>query len=347
MAGTGFDVTIGGQKLGPKVLTHVASLTVDLSLDKTGMFIMEMAASEEPEEEDSWVDDKLFDVGKPIQVKIGQGSNLEFLFSGEIYGLEPSFSIERPPNMTLRSYDHSQCLQKGTRNRTFAKLRYSDIARTIAGEAHLTPDIKDSPIVYEFIYQANQSNLSFLREMAREINYQVRVEDKTLIFRPTANEDHEVMTLTMEKDLIEFSARLSMAQQVTEVVVNSWNPKEKKEITGRARANDSAPAMGKKNSAGLGSGACANAVEIVSWRPVMSQAEADEMAKARLGESGLKLIEGNGSMEGRTDLRPGKVIKIDGLGHRFSGPYYVTDTTHRLDQENGYRTHFNVRRNAI
>ena len=49
------------------------------------------------------------------------------------------------------------------------------------------------------------------------------------------------------------------------------------------------------------------------------QAEADQIAKARLNEMALELITGHGLCLGRTDLRAGKVIKIDGVGKRFSG----------------------------
>ena len=39
-------------------------------------------------------------------------------------------------------------------------------------------------------------------------------------------------------------------------------------------------------------------------------------------------------------------IHIDGAGQNFSGPYHVTSVTHRLSQDQGYRTSFTVERNA-
>jgi uncharacterized protein len=55
---------------------------------------------------------------------------------------------------------------------------------------------------------------------------------------------------------------------------------------------------------------------------------------------------GEGICTGRTDLHPGRVIKIDGIGTRFSGQYYVTSTSHRYSQRDPYQTHFVARRNA-
>jgi len=38
--------------------------------------------------------------------------------------------------------------------------------------------------------------------------------------------------------------------------------------------------------------------------------------------------------------------QVEGLGQRFSGPYYVTAVEHTFGSRSGYRTHFAARRNA-
>ena len=58
--------------------------------------------------------------------------------------------------------------------------------------------------------------------------------------------------------------------------------------------------------------------------PVCAQAEADQIAKAGFNDLVLELVIGRRACCGRTDLRAGKVIKIDGIGRRFGGYYYVT-----------------------
>jgi phage protein D len=70
------------------------------------------------------------------------------------------------------------------------------------------------------------------------------------------------------------------------------------------------------------------------------------MARAALDEAALQYIEVEATCMGRADVRAGEVIEIDGLGHRFSGPYYVTATTHAYTTARGYRTRFAARRNA-
>ena len=69
----------------------------------------------------------------------------------------------------------------------------------------------------------------------------------------------------------------------------------------------------------------------------MSQAEADAMAKGQFNEMALSFISGDGICAGETGLQAGSVIKMEGLGKRFSGNYYVTTATHIYDTRQGYR----------
>src|SRR5262249_30253583 len=159
------------------------------------------------------------------------------------------------------------------------------------------------------------------------------------------NAQSEIFTLTMGDDLLEFYPRLSASGQVSEVTVRSWSPKDKKELVGQAKAGDEVSTMGGQVSgAALVEGTFGAAIELLSSSPVATQAEADQLAKARLNQLVLDLISGEGICWGRTDLRSGKVIKIAGIGQRFSGQYYVTAAVHRYSPQRGYQTHFTIRR---
>jgi phage protein D len=55
------------------------------------------------------------------------------------------------------------------------------------------------------------------------------------------------------------------------------------------------------------------------------------------------MITGSGSTVGVPDLRAGSAILVEGVGKRFSGRYFVTSTTHKID-DSGYTTRFTGRR---
>lgn len=344
-----FDLIIDGSPLSLSAKAYVVGITVDDSVELPSMFTVEIAGMDDPSESFPWVDDeKLFSVGKVVEIKFGYGNDLETLIKGESTALEPEFATSRLPSLVVRGYDRRHRLQRGSRTRTFVQQKDSDIASQIASEAGLTAETKDSQVTHDYVVQANQSDLNFLQQRAKLIQYEVVVEDKKLLFRPAANDQSEVMTISLNDHLLEFYPRLTSAGQAGEVNVRGWDPKEKKEIIGKSKTGDEKSTMGGKTSGPkMADEAFGAAVSLMTDQPVMTQAEADQIAKARLNEMALELITGQGLCLGRTDLRAGKVIKIDGVGKRFSGKYYVTSALHTYHAQSGYRTHFTVRRSAL
>jgi phage protein D len=310
------------------------------------MFAVELVSSFDLEDVHQWIDSSDLAVGNVAEFKLGYGNDLESLIIGEITGLEPEFVVDRLPSVIVRGYDRRQRLQRGRKTRTFVTQKDSDIASAVAREAKLSVEAVDSTVIHDYVIQANQTDLEFLQERARRIQYEVFVTDKTLHFRPVQNDKSEVMTLTIGEHLLEFYPRLSMVRQISEVSVRGWNPQEKKKILSTAEVGFESAKMGGKKSGPQINNVFGSMTDELSMRPAMTQAEADQMAKATLNQKALSLIEGEGLCLGRTDLRAGKVIKIAGVGERFSGQYYVTSAIHRYTAQGGYRTHFQVRRNA-
>lgn len=342
-----FDVLINGTAIDALARGHVSRITVDHSAELPSMFTLEMVDSIGLNQVTTWIDDEnFFTIGNSVDVQLGYSDKVESLIQGEITGIEPEFRSGET-KLTVRGYDGRHRLQRGRQTRTFLQQKDSDIASRIANEAGLTPQVEDSGTTHDYVFQPNQTDLDFLQDRARLINYEVVVEEKKLFFRPVNNAQSEIMTLSLADVLLEFYPRLVSGGQVSEVTLRGWSPKDRKELVGRAKVGDEASTMGGQSSGGeISDAAFGTAVELISDQPVLSQTEADQIAKAKLNALSLKLITGDGVCWGRTDLRSGTVIKIDGVGDRFSGQYYVTSALHYFEPRRGYRTHFSVQRSG-
>jgi phage protein D len=342
-----FDVIIDGSPLKATELVYVTTVTVDDAVDLPSMIVIELSGSDTMGKPLPWVDDARFDIGHAVEIKFGYGGKMEKLFAGEITGLEPEYAFDRLPSLTVRGFDRLHRLLRGRKSRTFVKQKDSDIASQIAQDAGLTAEVTDSRVTHEHVYQHNQTDWEFLLLRARRIGYEILADDKKLLFRPVANDGSEALTLTFENDLLEFYPRLTTSGQVDEVSALGWSVKDKKEIVGRAKTGDEVSKMGGQQSGGaIANKAFGVAPEKIESSPLTTQAEADQVAKARLNDAALGLVVGEGVCYGRTDLRAGKVIKVDGIGKRFGGLYYVTAAVHSYTLRNGYQTRFKVRRNA-
>ncbi|MBZ0116954.1 MAG: hypothetical protein K8H88_08165, partial [Sandaracinaceae bacterium] len=77
--------------------------------------------------------------------------------------------------------------------------------------------------------------------------------------------------------------------------------------------------------------------------PVRTRAEARARAREILRNNDRGMIVGRGETFGLPGLRAGEHLRLTNLGPRFSGLYYVLETTHSIGDD-GYRTQFKARR---
>ena len=108
--------------------------------------------------------------------------------------------------------------------------------------------MEDSKVKLPYVLQHNQTDLEFLLWRARRIDYEVVVENRTLLFRPRKIEKTARLTLRRDIELLEFRPRMTTMGQVEEFTVRGWNPKEKKEIVGHSTAGDLPTVMGGTTS---------------------------------------------------------------------------------------------------
>jgi uncharacterized protein involved in type VI secretion and phage assembly len=180
--------------------------------------------------------------------------------------------------------------------------------------------------------------------MARawRIGYECFVSEGKLFFRKPPASSAESITLTWGQDLQSFYPRMSLGEQVDEVIVRGWDPAAQRAIVGRASRGNLYPQVGEqKDGAGWAQEFGAGKRAIVDMA-VISQAEADALAAARLDELSGAFLEAEGSALRRPEIRAGRAVKLEALGQRFSGTYYITSVTHRYTPS-GLISNFNVR----
>lgn len=338
---------IDGADLPDEAQADLVEVAVHQDVAAPSMFTLRLLNWDMQRLEFTWSDDDLFAEGGEVEVLMGYVGHLETVLIGEITGLEPDFEAEGLPMLTVRGYDRRHRLMRGRKTRSFIQSKDSDIAGQIAQEAGLTARTEDSQVVHDYVLQHNQTDLEFLEGRARRIGFEIAVEDRDLSFRARQNTGGEALTLERHGDLLELYPRLTTLGQAGEVAVRGWSPRDKQAVVGKAAAGDEGTVMG---GAITGPAAVTQvfgaAVDATVDLPVLSQAEADQIAGGRLKEMALSYITGDGVAMGRTDLKAGTVVRIERVGRRFSGLYYTSSVCHMYSPRRGYRTAFTFRRNA-
>jgi len=327
---------IDGTDASEEVMDSVISIEVDDSL-----FLPDMFAVHLRDPNIKWIDADSFAIGKTVEVSAANGGSEIKLISGEITAIEPQFTPITGPALVLRGYDRSHRLNRDKKSRSFVQMTDSDIANKIANEASLKGKIDTTPQVHDHVLQDNQTDWEFLTQRARRIGYRLFVEEGTLHFVKAPAGAGQAPVVEWATDLVEFNARMSTALQVSEVVVQGWDPGKQQQIVGRATTPQDTPRIGETRQGGQAAQQAFGiaAKKIVVDRPVSTQAEADALAQSVCNEIGQGFIEAECVCSGNPAIQAGATVQLEGVGTRFSGTYRVTHALHRRDAS-GYTTQF-------
>ena len=290
-------------------------------------------------------------LGSTVTIKMTPpGGTPDTLIKGEVTAFEAEYDASRLRTI-LRGYDLAHRMHRGRNTQTYKNVTDSDIVRQVAGNAGLSiGQIDSTSVTYDHVSQANQSDWDFLKSRAREIGYEMGMDDGQFYFRQPIQASgapqtgdyrnhNDPLQLVFGDGLIEFRPRISSAEQVSTVNVRGWDPKGKQVMVGTASAATVAAAVqdDPNSAAGTFGGQTFTAVD----RPLPQQPMVDGAAKSIVEIFGGSFAEADGVALGNPKLKAGSTVSIGVVGDRFEGKYTLSGARHVFG-ENGYRTHFVV-----
>jgi len=342
-----FRVRVNGANLPLDAALDVLGVEVHDSLDAPSMCAIQLVNWDMNTMRMTWSDDARFAPGGTLEVHLGYVDRLARVFTGEITGLEPDFNASEMSLLTVRSYDRRHRLMRGRKTRAFAQMKDSDIAAQIAREAGLQVRAEDTRVKLEHVLQHDQTDFEFLLQRAQRLGYELMVDGATLHFRAHQHTRREAVQVSFEAgELLEFAPRLTTLGQVDVAAVRGWDMRKKEPIVSELKDGSVSATMGSSTGLAATRRAFGAATTTRTDTPIFTRSEADQLSAGHLNDLALGYIKGEAVCVGRAELRAGSVIKLAGLGNRFSGLYYVTAAVHTTSARVGYRTALQVRRNA-
>jgi phage protein D len=323
---------------------------------------------------DSQTDDrsKLYRLFQPstneIEVRMGYLDELRVMMTGHVTTMEPTFTSSGPPTLTVRGLNLLHQLRRKPYSTEFRNKTDSEIARELGtltdpdtGQRRFPLPIEvdsnaagDEPRI-DYVAQDNQHDIDFLLLRARMRGYVVFVQEKDrhvrgskrrLYFGPShGGRIPGLRDITYElkwgASLLEFKPTLSTAVQVRKVTVVGWNRQTRTQIRETVSVNDAQFTRNRDLLALLPTSQEREDVEV--REPMFTQQQARARATAILMDKLKELVKVQATTVGLPDLRAGKLVRIIGVGSRLSGTYFITDTTHTIN-DGGYVTKFGARR---
>jgi phage protein D len=168
-----------------------------------------------------------------------------------------------------------------------------------------------------------------------------------LYFGPSNGRQPGVPDVTYELkwgvSLMDFTPKLSTANQVKSVEVRSWNRQTNQAIRKKVTLSHSDLRVNRDLIHLLDQQGCRPREEVVVNEPMFTPQQAERRALAILSERLKQMVEATGTTVGLPNLRAGQRVRIRGVGARFSGVYFLIKTTHTIN-DHGYISKFTARR---
>jgi phage protein D len=293
-------------------------------------------------------DRRVLDFGRPFALRMGAGDKAAGVFSGRITGLQGHFPADGPPEITMLAEDRFQDLRMTRRTRTFEDTTAAAVIQQVASAHGLRPEVDVDGPTHPVLAQVNQSDLAFLRDLARRVDAEVWMEEDVLHAKARARRSSGPVTITYGRELREMSLLADLAGQRTAVAVSGWDVAAKEAIDAEATESAIRPELAGTTSGPriLEQAFGARRDRLVHKVPLTSS-EATAVAEAALRRCARRFVTGRAITEGDGRIQVGTSVEVLGLGPAFNGRQHVTRVKHQFDPVRGYLTYFEVERPGL
>jgi phage protein D len=325
--------------------------TVDLLLNNwndasTAQTHFIYAVDENAPQADFWT----FDQDTIYNVAMGYQGTLPLvsMLDGTLESIEPHYPAGGAPTLNVRLISRLKLLKDKQNTKAWTDATVGSIATAI-GRAHnltvtVAPHKVDDDKPQPYVFQQNQYDIVFLLQRARRIGYEVWLQpDGSLYVGPATRGDGGgtiTYKLGFHRSMIDFSPRFSLEGQVGTVKVVARDQLSKGTFTGQATRAD----IGlNADLEPFVSTTIRDKVKTVTNMPLHVNGLAQQLAREIMRDTMQTMLTASVSCPGLPGIRTGTMVEITDVGSRFEGPYFVTSSTHTID-DSGYRTSFTARR---
>jgi phage protein D len=302
--------------------------------------------------------------GKEVEVRMGYDDDFTTMLKGSFTTMQPSY-VAGAAELTASGLNVLHQLRRKQYTTSWTDKTDSQIARDIAQRTDngrprfpLPIHVDDQAAALEkpipLVTQENTYDIDFLFQRARKRGYVVFVQEadpaigreRRLYFGPSRpgmipGIRDVVFEFAWGRSLLEFKPTIKTASQVGKVTVRGWHRTRKEPISRTVTLDDERLTANKDLHRIIN--ACDAREEMVVDEPVFTNCEARERAISILLEQTKEIVTAEVKVVGMPHLRAGQIVVIKELGARLSGKYFVTKTTHTID-DSGYLTSFSCRR---
>ncbi len=320
-----FKILIEGTELS--AVHQVKNISVEKEINRIPFAQVVFLDGEAASQNFNLSNEDLLVPGKNIEIKAGYHNDVETIFKGII--IKHSIKIrENNSVLIVECRDEAVKMTIGTKSNFYYESKDSDIIEEIIGKYGLQSDIETTSFTNKEMVQYRTSDWDFMMTRA-QLNGQICTVDdgKIIISKPDLSQD-EVETVAFGATLLDFDAEMDARNQFNSITAYGWNPSEQEiveaeatdpgiSLNGNISTSDLAEVIDHENLE-LKHGGNYNSTQLQNWSDAKSLFQ--QLSKTR----------GRVKFQGIPTVKPGTMLKLEGVGVRFNGKIFISSVRHEI-----------------
>jgi Rhs element Vgr protein len=334
-----YKITVGSKTY--KSEGPLLSLSATLEVNRIPEAIITFVDGDPNNKEFELHDDKDFSAGKKVTISLGYEGKNELIFEGILLSSSIRSLDKRGMSMQIRCSHEAVKMTISKRIRFFEKKDDKAIITELFKENGLTGKFsgKGSFIKHESFLQFDITDWDFFLNRA-EFNSKIVLFDGDKVEAVDAKiSGSPVHTFIFGTDIIEFESEVSAENQYKKIEAHTWDSDTQKIVSKVAKESDFKQFEG---NSGVKKSELEKVVSPSSYELFhggeMSNAEIEGWGKAQFTKGSLSKTRGRLKVLGASSFKLGDVIKLEGLGTKFSGEVMITGLVHEYNSR-GWYTH--------
>ncbi|MBN2736285.1 MAG: hypothetical protein JXR70_04845 [Spirochaetales bacterium] len=330
-----FVIYINNSRLAPKREGDIHQIDVIQKLNSPSQFILKVF---DPSGE--WTGDDNYSIGSQVKIMMGYKDSLETVIIGEVTSIALRCQREGPKIVNI----NGQCkIHRFKRTRTknyYFEKTINNIITELCEGAGLKSEIENLQLEHKFLHQSEINDFEFLLDIAEKTDCYFYIQEDTFYFNRLIRNQNETVVLEQGKTLISFSQSADVTNLIPNVYVQCFDNFIQETIAIEVDS-DKIKSLGGQ----IVKDNWQEARLSITIGQNIDTNRAEQFAIDALTRNNRTYFKGSGSCEGNPLIRAGSIIRIEGVGEKFSAKYLVTSTHHILNPNTGYETHFKLTSN--
>ena len=317
----------GGTKLADE--GQLISLTVTRAVNRVPAARLVFADGDMPNRKFPLSDAQTLTPGTAIRITAGYGDDEQTIFEGIVVKHSIRIGGENDARLLVECRDKVVKMTVGRKNATYSKMLDSAVIGNLISAAGLTGDVTSTSTEHTDLVQYYVSDWDFVVARAEANGLLVIATDGNLTVKAPNTSEEPALEVTYGADLIGFEAEIDARTQFSSASASTWNPSDQTEQTATATP----PQLNQQGN--LDAATLAGVIGLSSYQmqtgAAIESTALDTWAKALQLKAGLARVRGKMSFQGSALAKVGTLIRVVGVGTRFSGDVFVGAVTHEIE----------------